>query len=402
MKVVVLAGGADQIALINELKERGHYVILVDYFDNPPAKQYADQHIVASTLDDVRVREIAVEVKAELICTACTDQALLTVAKVSEELGLPCYISYQTALNVTNKTYMKRRMMECNIPTSRYMTTQVPDVALFEDYNFPLVVKPADCNSSKGVRKVYDQTQLHERMSEAISMSRTGTAIVEEFKEGIEVSADFYVEGSKVKYLSATSSVKMKNKDSFTIMSSVYPVISEGQKAEILEIAQKIADGFNLKDCPLLIQMIVGDDEINVIEFSARMGGGSKYHLIKVLSGVDIMSIYVDRILGDYPSVNPKDQVKFCRMNYVYCHPGCLKSVEGLEALSAEGIVSAYFIYKTEGMSITASSTSGDRAAGYLVVADSEDELIRKQNDVDNRMKVLDKQGNDMMIHNLI
>ena len=104
MKVVVLAGGADQIALIKELKKRGCYIILVDYFQNPPAKEYADLHIVASTLDDARVKEIAQGYHADLICTACTDQALLTVAKVSEELNLPCYISYQTALNFTNKT----------------------------------------------------------------------------------------------------------------------------------------------------------------------------------------------------------------------------------------------------------------------------------------------------------
>lgn len=119
MKVIVLAGGADQIALISELKKRGCYVVLVDYFQNPPAKEYADIHVVASTLDDAKVKEIAQEYGADLICTACTDQALLTVAKVSEELNLPCYISYQTALNVTNKTYMKQRMAQCSIPTSR-------------------------------------------------------------------------------------------------------------------------------------------------------------------------------------------------------------------------------------------------------------------------------------------
>ena len=44
MKILVLAGGSDQIALINELKSRGHEVVLVDYFDNPPAKSYADKH----------------------------------------------------------------------------------------------------------------------------------------------------------------------------------------------------------------------------------------------------------------------------------------------------------------------------------------------------------------------
>ena len=80
MKILVLAGGADQIALINELKNRGHYVILLDYFENPPAKKYADKHIVASTLDIPKVREVAAEEKVDLVCTACTDQALLTVA----------------------------------------------------------------------------------------------------------------------------------------------------------------------------------------------------------------------------------------------------------------------------------------------------------------------------------
>lgn len=402
MKVVVLAGGADQIALISELKKRGCYVVLVDYFQNPPAKEYADIHVVASTLDDAKVKEIAQEYGADLICTACTDQALLTVAKVSEELNLPCYISYQTALNVTNKTYMKQRMTQCSIPTSRYITTREVNLSQFADFEFPLVVKPADCNSSKGVIKVHDMVQLEEKLVEAISFSRTRTAIVEEFKEGDEVSADFYIEGSNVKYLSATSSLKIKNRNSFTIKSSVYPVITQEQKGKIISLAQDIADAFNLNDCPLLIQMIVNGDEVNVIEFSARMGGGSKYHLIKVLSGVDIMSKYVDLILGDKPVVNPSDQVKYARMNYVYCNPGILDRVEGFETLLADKVIDKSFVYKTRGMSITAAATSGDRAAGYLITAESQQELAKKEAVVESVLKVISAEGHDIMIHNLV
>ena len=154
MRIVVLAGGSDQIALIGELKKRGHYVILVDYFENPPARNHADEHIQASTLDVERVKEIAVLKKAELICTACTDQALLTVANVSEQLGLPCYISYQTALNVTNKSYMKRRMMETGIPTAGFVILDDVDLNRLEGMSFPMVVKPVDCNSSKGVKRI--------------------------------------------------------------------------------------------------------------------------------------------------------------------------------------------------------------------------------------------------------
>lgn len=148
MKILVLAGGSDQIALINELKSRRHEIILVDYFENSPAKSFADKHIVASTLDTDRVEEIAINEKVDLICTACTDQALLTVAKVSEKLGLPCYISYQTGLNVTNKSYMKKVLMANSIPTSKFIILGTVDMSAIKNFKYPLVVKPVDCNSS--------------------------------------------------------------------------------------------------------------------------------------------------------------------------------------------------------------------------------------------------------------
>ena len=47
---------------------------------------------------------------------------------------------------------------------------------------------------------------------------------------------------------------------------------------------QTIIDGLGVDGVPI--------DDINVIEFSARMGGGSKYKLIKYMSGVDIMKVW--------------------------------------------------------------------------------------------------------------
>ena len=41
---LVLGGTNPHIELIKQLKERGYYVVLVDYLDNPPAKKYADIH----------------------------------------------------------------------------------------------------------------------------------------------------------------------------------------------------------------------------------------------------------------------------------------------------------------------------------------------------------------------
>ena len=402
MTIIVLAGGSDQIALIKELKKRGHKTILVDFYENPPAKPYADKHIVASTLDMKAVRDIAIKYKVDMICTACTDQALLTVAKVSEELGLPTYLSYQTALNVTNKTYMKKIMIENNIPTSNFKIANPSCIFNENELVFPVVVKPADCNSSKGVIKVNSPKELLSPLQEAIAFSRTKTAIVEEYMEGEEISADFYVEGNHAKLLCATKSKKVKNTNSFTIIQSYYPAINEQQERILQEIGQQIANSFRITDAPLLVQLICKEDNLRVVEFSARMGGGSKYKFIEILSGVNIMEKYVDLLMGQKAFVTPKKQVNYASTNYIYCHPGIIKKIEGLEFLKAQKIIFNYFKYKTEGMEITQAKTSGDRPAGYIVTADSKEELKRKMLIADSTIKILDTNDKDIMIHGWI
>ena len=192
-KIIVLGGGADQIDLIIDLKNRGYFTILVDYYTNPIAKSYADKHIKESTLDKDKVLEIAKSENANNIITACTDQALLTVAYVAEKLNFQTQFSYQQALNITNKLHMKEMMWEANIPTSKFIkVTKLEDE--FNDLKYPLMVKPADCNGSFGVRKVNDLHELSKFFNEAAIASRTGQVIIEEFITGKEIGIDCYID----------------------------------------------------------------------------------------------------------------------------------------------------------------------------------------------------------------
>lgn len=403
MRILVLAGGSDQIALISELKKRGHDIILLDYLSNPPAKNYVEKHIQESTLDTEKVKEWAIKENVDMVVTACTDQALLTVAKVSEELHLPCYISFNTAQSVTNKLYMKNKMMAFGIPTSHYhILRSTENLNVIQDLSFPLVVKPVDCNSSKGVIKVTNLSELEEPLESAIKLSRTSFAIVEEYKEGMEISADFYVSDSSPILLSATTSTKIKGKNGFTINGSKYPVLSSVQQDKIVEIARKIVISFGLKETPLLIQTILSNDEFFVIEFSARMGGGSKYRLIQAISGVDIMSKYVDLILGNKPKIIPEINNNFIRMIYVYCYNGILTEIKGLEELIENKIVTEYFLYKSLGTTIDKAETSSDRILGLLVEASSEKSMDRKIDTINQRLAIMNSEGKDIMMHKLL
>lgn len=403
LKVMVLAGGYDQISLIEELKKRGYYVILIDYYKNPPAKDYADIHYQVSTLDTEAIKKIAVEEYVNLITTACTDQALLSVSKISEELNLPCYLSYETALKVTNKMYMKKEMIKSGIPTAKHkVICNVNEVDL-KGFHYPLVVKPCDCNSSKGVKKVYSLEEAILSTEEALLLSRSKTAIIEEFINGHEISVDVFITDGKAEILLITESEKIKNTNGFTITQSKYPVNIKKQNLNIIkEIVQSICEKFNIHKGPLLVQMLMTEDSVYVIEFSARMGGGTKYKLIEVLTGVNIMNAYVDLITGEKNKINLNYQFNHAHLNYCYASKGVFEKLYGFQELKDKNIIFDYFTYKRVGTVIDKSETSSDRVAGYLITADTIEALIKKEKLVNNTLQIISKDGKDIMRHDLV
>jgi phosphoribosylamine-glycine ligase len=404
-KIMVLAGGNDQCALIEELRRylKGEVeILLADMSDKVKAVTYADKFLQLSTMDRPAILKAAKEEKIDYILTACGDQPLSTMAYVSEQLGIPTYLTEQDVRDLTNKRFMKDKMVENGIPTAKHIYIDRNWDGEMPAFEYPLVVKPVDSNGSKGVKKVFTPDELENSLKEAFNYSISGDVIIEEFKSGEELSCDFYVENGVAKTLSITASKKIKeNEKSFTIIQSYYPPPINYSEEKVLDIAQKIVDAWGLKDTPLLVQMIVNGDDYNVLEFSARMGGGSKYHLIQVLSGVDIMKVYVEMVMGGKPHVEPTKQWNYAIMSYVYCKPGEYVSLSGFEELKESGDIYSYFTYRTAPSTIVKSDTSSDRVAGFLVVGDSETEVLQKLHYANQHIAVFDGNGNDIMRHDL-
>lgn len=404
MKALVLAGGYPQIALIRELKSRGITTLLADWNEQPVAREYADQYFQASTLDVDAITRIARDEKVDFLITACTDQALLTVAKVSEDLGLPCYVSYETALNVTNKAYMKQMFRKFSVPTSQHVTMGQLDWSQLEGLRYPLIVKPVDCNSSKGVKKVTNRQELEAAFADAVRFSRTNTAIVEEFVTGEEISVDVYVENGKAHVLCVSNSDKIASSDKFVIFRGKYPAVAEGPiMEEIRATAQKIADAFGLKDSPMLIQLMCDGEHVYVLEFSARTGGGVKYRMIKKVSGFDVIKAVVDLTLGLKPHVETTEPLcRYLANEFIYCRDGVFDHFENFEELLAQGVLSEYFLFKWKGAIFDGVENSGDRVGGFTVQDDSLEAIVEKHNRAVRELRVIDNNGQDMMRHDLL
>lgn len=404
MKALVVAGGVSQAALILELKSRAIYTILADKNPKAAAVPYADAFYSVSTLDEEGIYQLALKEKVDFVLTACADQVLLITAKVSERLGLPSYIDYHTATLVSDKKYMKEIFVKNGVPTAKHVVMETFDEERVKDFRFPMIVKPVDSYSSRGVRKVLNIEEMRAAFEEAVVISRTKTAIVEEFCEGEELTVDVYVENGTAHVLTVSISDKIADKDRFVIYRTKNPApISDEVKSQIQDTAQKIADAFNLKDSPMLIQMISDGKRISVLEFCARTGGSIKYRLIKKASGFDVIKAVADLTLGEKPHVGElRSENKYITNTFLYCKPGVFDHAEGFEELKQEGIISEYFIFSSKGTEYKTITCSGDRMGSFTVQADDLQELKEKHEIAIGRVKAISSDGVDLIRHDLV
>ena len=404
MKALVLAGSCSQIVLLKQLRERNIQTILADNNPNAIAIPYADKFVQVNILDAAAIKKIAVDEKVDFLITVCADQVLITVAKVSEELGLPCYIDHETACKVSDKGHMKDIFQKYGIPSSKHVFMAELQMDKLETMQFPLVVKPVDAYSSKGVRKAENEEELRQYFQEAAEISRSGVVIVEEYVEGAELTVDFQIIDGKAHLLSVSNTEKVNYKDRFLAFRTRFPAsVSEATVARVAKIGQQIADAFNLKNTPMLVQMLSNDKRESVLEFCARTGGGAKYLLIKAATGFDPIDAVVKLTLGERVSLEGlQPRGKYVTNEFLYMHPGVFDHLEGFEELKQAGVIDEYWLFKWPGAEIKNAATSSDRVASVTILSESYEELLEKHDRVAKTVKIMDKNGVDVMRHDLL
>jgi biotin carboxylase len=402
---IVLGGTNPHIALVKNLQARGYRVVLLDYYENPPAKAHADEHHRLSTLDKEAVVECAKNLGASLVISTCIDHANVTACFVAMQLNLPSPYSYATAVEVTDKVLMKQKMKSAGVPTSDFaIISSNESISELGHLHFPLIVKPTDSTGSAGVRVCRNQAELTTNLESALNLSRNGKAIVEEFIEGQEISADFAVENGIAKPLLIRKKFFM-NKESDWVMQSPGNIAPASFPAEVVHqincAAQKITEEFSILNSPLLMQGIVHNDGFNVIEFAPRIGGGMSYKTVEELTGFRLLDYSIDTYFGAQQIEVTNAREGYLATLIIYAKPGKFASIHGIEKLLERGDIESFHSYKTIGMEISHDMSTKSRIGALTIAGSSLLEITHKIESIAQHLKVTGENGEDLTRQNI-
>lgn len=201
--ILILGAGLMQKPAILAAKETGCKAIVIDADDKAVSIPYADEFRKIDLKAKDEILQFAKELQKsgglKAVFTAGTDFSS-SVSYVCQALNLPSH-SFQAAMNASEKTLMRSCFKNFNVPSPEFFRVGKEELknpeqlmkTILEKIDFPLVVKPVDNMGARGCRMVRSPVEFKSAVETAVSCSRTGFAIIEEYMEGPEFSIDSLV-----------------------------------------------------------------------------------------------------------------------------------------------------------------------------------------------------------------
>jgi len=244
----------------------------------------------------------------------------------------------------------------------------------------PAVVKPVDSQSGRGVSIVWTPPDLDRAWSYALSHSRQGRVIVEQFIEGVELIVDGLVVDGNVTLLAIA--VKTPYVDNPTICSRICYLSGqhfERIRATVEPANRSVIAVLGLRGGIFHAEYMLRGDDVIPIDVAARGGGVMIYrHVLPHVSGVDAMAATIRLAMGGAVHVEPSPVRRGASIDFLRMPGGRLTRIVGAEAAAqAPGIAALHF-------NVVAGDTIGpllhkeDRPGFIVALAETSDAAVER------------------------
>ena len=383
-RILILGAGIMQGPAILTAKEMGLEAVVIDADPNAPMVTQADSFEKIDLKDKEAIEAFArtLQLNGGLggIMTAGTDFSA-SVAWVAEKLQLPG-ISYKTALLASDKEKMRQCFKEAGLPSPAFTVfnkdtiddkhfTKLP-------FPFPVVVKPVDNMGGRGCCRVDRVSELEEAVRSAMTFSRSGRVIVEEYMEGPEFSVDAIIYRGKVT-ICGLADRHIFFPPYFIEMGHTMPtIVSSKDQQALLDIFIRGIQALGIDN-----GAAKGDIKMNaqgpmIGEIAARLSGGyMSGWTYPYSSGANPAQGAICTALGLEPQgLSPTQSWTSAERAFISI-PGIIKSLSGLEEAKAVPGINDLFLLVKPGSSVSFPQNNVSKAGNLISAAPTREKAIQ-------------------------
>ena len=393
-KVLILGGSSVQLPIIKKARQLGHYVIVCDYLEENPGREFAHEFHHISTTDREKLLLLANQLNIDGIVCYCSDTNAVPAAYVCGKLSLPSH-PYKSVEILTNKEKFRSFLREHHFRTPRAKAFQSYEEAKEEIHHFklPVMIKPVDSSGSRGVSKIDSIDLLEEKVENALKFSRVNRFLMEEFIESknyYHVGGEgFSVNGKLVFREYYNEHFPQESPNPFVSMGASYPILlSETIQKKIDHEIQRVLHLLNMETGAYNFEVRIDDmDQVYLIEIAPRNGVGYQ-SLLKYTTNFDIDENVINAALGYKVNYSPKYSKEYWGIYGFYSNQnGIFKGVKIVDEF-AKGNIVEFELFVNPGDQISKLTGAHDILGCMIFKFSSKTDLLEKIENISDYVKV--------------
>lgn len=410
---LMLGSNVGAVEMLRYAKENGAYTIAADYYppERSAAKREADEAVMISTADEEALAQLIEQRHVDGVLAGISEFNLLKAMGLSKRFSLPFYCNMEQWNKIEHKQEFRRLCNENKVPCPKtYFVGSDLNSADFSSFRYPLVLKPVDASTSKGVFICADETELKEHWQNALGCSETGLIILEEFIKGNEFTAHYTICNGKAslscvdnRYPVAVHAGNVTTIPGARIYPSTY---IDGYIEKVDPYMLALCKDLGIENGVLFVQGIhdpaAGD--FRIFEAGLRSAGEAPNRFIEKINGINYFHLLVDCVLLgkgtiDISKDDPYMGGKCCGIVSFVAKHGIVGKIEGLEeAIAATPSVVGYENRYPVGSETPDTDTLRQLMIRFVMICDSREQMCRDVRYLNEHIRVLDDHGEDMVI----
>lgn len=276
-KLLLLGGIKTACSIVEKAKEMGAYVAVLDYYEDSPAKQIADESVLMDATDVEAIVAWCKENNIDGVTTGFVDILMPVCYEVCMKLGLPYYAMPKMLSMATNKVDFRETCEKYGVPVPKTYAigSEIPE-SVYVTISYPVFVKPLDASGSRGAGACYSRAELEAQFADALSYSKSKNAVVEDCITGTEFLLDYVGVDGEFRLLSMFDRYMSADRGSAINYSNISLCPAKHIDQYYAEVDPKIRAMFKelgFTDGLIFLQGHTDGKKITFYEMGCRLGG---------------------------------------------------------------------------------------------------------------------------------